>query len=113
MHTLNTHTRAHGEHEGFVVLIVPSCHMPWRSAEGALFWEVDVILFWNAIHKEILRRVLKNPFNVQGWVCLFKGDAFVWQSQVYVHKPFKIMRCSFRGGVQSNMFHCTRMGVPS
>jgi hypothetical protein len=57
---------------------------------------------------EILRGVLNNnkkPFNVEGWGCLLKGGAFVWQSQVYVHKPFKVRRCSFKGGVQSNRFH--------
>jgi hypothetical protein len=81
--------------------------MLWRSAEGALFWELDVITFCDATHMEILRRVLKKKFNVQGWGCLLKGGAFVWQSRVYVHKPFKVRRCSFRGGVQSNKFHCT------
>ena len=44
--------------------------------------------------------------HVQGWGCLFRGGAFVWQSRVYVHKPFKVRRCSFRGG-ESNRFRCT------
>ena len=25
---------------------------------------------------------------------------------MYIHKLFKVRRCSVRGGVQSNMFHC-------
>ena len=49
----------------YVVLVVPFGHMPWHSAEGALFWESDVILFWDAVHREILRS-LKKKFNVQG-----------------------------------------------
>jgi hypothetical protein len=40
--------------------------MPWWSAEGALFWELDIMLFWDAIHRRILRRMLKKLFNVQG-----------------------------------------------
>ena len=32
---------------------------------------------------------------------------FVCQNQVYVHKLFKVRRYSFRGGVESNRFHCT------
>ena len=59
------------------------------------------------VPKETLRGVFKKKFNVQGWGCLFKGGAFVWQSRVYIHKQFKVRRCSFRGGVQSNKFHCT------
>jgi hypothetical protein len=81
-HPKNTCARAQGESEVSIVLIVPSRQMPWRNVEGALFWELDVILFWDTIHREILRRVLKKTFNVQGWGCLF------------------------RGGVQSNRFHC-------
>ena len=50
-------------------------------------------------------RSAKKTFNVQGWGCLFRGGVFVWQSRVYVHKPFKVRRCSFKGGVQSNMLH--------
>jgi hypothetical protein len=69
-HTLNTHTRAlvQGKSEVFVVLIVPSCHVPWWSAEGALLRELNVILFWDAIHMENLRRVLKkrSMFKVGG-----------------------------------------------
>ena len=64
IHILNT--RAHGEFEVSVVLIVPPRHMPWWSAKGALFWELDVMQFWDAIHREILRRVFKKKFNVQG-----------------------------------------------
>jgi hypothetical protein len=33
--------------------------MPWRSAKGALFWELEVVLFWDAPHKEVLRGVSK------------------------------------------------------
>jgi hypothetical protein len=51
---------AHGESEVFVILIVPSRHMLWQSAEGALLWELYVILFWDTIRRAILRRVLKN-----------------------------------------------------
>jgi hypothetical protein len=104
-HPKNTCARAQGESEVSIVLIVPSRQMPWRNVEGALFWELDVILFWDTIHREILRRVLKKTFNVQGWGCLFRGGAFVWQSRVYIQKPFKVRGC-FRGGVQSNRFHC-------
>ena len=59
----HTHTHAQGESQVYVVLIVPSRHVPWWSVEGALFWELHVVLFCDAIHKEILRRVLKK--NVQ------------------------------------------------
>jgi hypothetical protein len=31
--------------------------MPWWSVEGALFSEMGVILFWDAIHMELLRGV--------------------------------------------------------
>jgi hypothetical protein len=65
-HILKTHACAHGKFEVVVVLIVPSSHMPWWSAEGALFWELDIMLFWDAIHRRILRRMLKKLFNVQG-----------------------------------------------
>ena len=42
-------------------------------------------------------------FKVGGSECLFKGGAFVCQNQVYIHILFKVMRCSFKGSVQSNM----------
>ena len=67
-----------GEFEVYVVMIVPSRHMMWRSAEGALFWELDVILFWDTIHKESLRRVLKKTIQCSRLGCLFRGGAFVW-----------------------------------
>jgi hypothetical protein len=74
--------------------------MPWWSEEGALFWELDVVLFWDTIHKGNLRRVLKKnvQFSRLG-VSIFRGGAFVWESRVYAHKPFKVRRCSLRGGV--------------
>ena len=108
-HPENTHAhaRAQGESQVSIIMIVPSCHMPWPNAEDALFWELDVVLFWNAIYMKFLNRVFKKMFNVQGWGCLFRGGAFIWQSRVYVHKPFKVKSCSFRGGVHSNMFYCT------
>jgi hypothetical protein len=63
----HTHTRAHthtqGKYEVFVTLIDLSRHMLWPSAEGALFWELDDILFLDTLHREVLRRVLNK--NVQ------------------------------------------------
>ena len=52
------------------------------------------------------RSVKNKTINIQGWGCLLKGGAFVWQSQVYVYKWFKVRRCSFRRGVRSSRFHC-------
>ena len=91
----HTHTHMQGTFEVFVVLIVPSCHISWQSAEGALFWELDVILFWNAIHMEIFRRVLKkrSVFKARG---VYQRGAFVWQSPQTVQSKevFIKRRCS-------------------
>ena len=65
----------------------------------------------HSTHMEVLRWVFqKKAFNVQGWGCLFRGGAFACQNRVYLHKLFKIKRCSFRGGVQSNRFHYAHKG---
>ena len=64
---IHTHTHKHGEFEVFVILIVPSRHMPWRSAESALFWELYVILFWDAIHMDFFEKSVKKTFNFKGW----------------------------------------------
>ena len=52
-----------GKFAVFVFLIVPSRHMLWWSAEGALFWEMNVNLFWDAIHKGKFEKSAKK--NVQ------------------------------------------------
>ena len=40
-HTHNhTHTHVHGASQMFVVLIVPSCCMPWWSAKGDTTWGI-------------------------------------------------------------------------
>ena len=57
-HACNKHTHTHGESQAFVVSIFPSCHMLWRTAEGALFWELEAVLFWDTLHKDILKGML-------------------------------------------------------
>jgi hypothetical protein len=53
-------------------------------------------------------------FKVGGY--LFKGGAFVWQSRVYVHKTFKVRRCSiyhvllYLGIVSIHMVPLSRRG---
>ena len=74
----HTHTCAQGESKVYVVLIVPSHHMLWWSAECALCLELDAIMFCDTTHMELLRRMLKKNFQCSSLVGVYSEEEHLY-----------------------------------
>ena len=102
-----THTHMKGESQVFVVPIVPSRRMPWQSAKGALFWELEAVLFWDEYIGKFWEECSKKSVQCSRLGVSIQRRCICMAKSTNVHKPFKVRRCSFRGGAQSNKFYCT------
>ena len=98
----HTHTRVRtqGIYEVYVDMIVPSRHMSWWSAKGALFWKLDVILFWDTIHEKSFKQNVqcsKLGVSIQRWcICMAKSSVrpqTVQSKEVFIQRRCSIFTC--------------------